>query len=385
MENSGWNSRLANHHYRWRQLEDSVAGKSSTVWAREPHTEAKHIILRKYLDAWLPILTKYNERVIFCDGFAGPGAYSGGEEGSPIIALKAFLEHSYRPSISAEIQYLFIEADAERCEALRQAVRGLSIPNNVHVEIRNDEYEISFGNILDKLEKDGHQLAPMLVFIDPFGIKGISLEVVKRIMSNSKCEVLITYMIGSTHRFIETPEFEDPCDQLFGCTDWRDAKSMSGRDREEFLRQLYYKQLKELVGAKYVRSFTMKNKKNRTIYDLFFITNSAKGIDAMKAAMWNVDQTGAYSFSDATDPGQQTLFSNHPPWDQLFEMLRAEFAGKEVRWPLVEEAIRRTPFRILKRPLKAAAKGSDAPFHIVYPGGANSGAINNQTIFRFTG
>jgi hypothetical protein len=34
---------------------------------------------------------------VFVDGFAGPGRYSQGEEGSPIIALKAVIEQT-RPS-----------------------------------------------------------------------------------------------------------------------------------------------------------------------------------------------------------------------------------------------------------------------------------------------
>ena len=60
-----------------------------TIWPIEPHTCAKHQILRKYLDAWLPILGTYNKRIVYIDGFAGPGEYKGGEPGSPIIALEA--------------------------------------------------------------------------------------------------------------------------------------------------------------------------------------------------------------------------------------------------------------------------------------------------------
>ena len=56
---------------------------NSTTWPLSPHTEGKHIVLRAYLDAWLPKLGRYNKRVAFIDGFAGPGEYSTGEEGSP--------------------------------------------------------------------------------------------------------------------------------------------------------------------------------------------------------------------------------------------------------------------------------------------------------------
>jgi hypothetical protein len=40
-------------------------GPSSTEWAREPHTKAKHDIILKYLGGWFPILSRYNGRIVF--------------------------------------------------------------------------------------------------------------------------------------------------------------------------------------------------------------------------------------------------------------------------------------------------------------------------------
>jgi len=102
---------------------------TSTIWNIEPHTEEKHEILRKYLDAWLPIMTRWNGRVLYIDGFAGPGEYIGGKCGSPIIAIKAVLEH--KANIKSEIIMNFIEADKRRCEYLKQKVNSLKIPSNI--------------------------------------------------------------------------------------------------------------------------------------------------------------------------------------------------------------------------------------------------------------
>lgn len=33
------------------------------LWPIEPHTKAKHEILKKYLQRWIPILNKYNKTV----------------------------------------------------------------------------------------------------------------------------------------------------------------------------------------------------------------------------------------------------------------------------------------------------------------------------------
>jgi three-Cys-motif partner protein len=48
---------------------------NKVVWPLDPHTHAKHVILRSYLGAWFPILNKYNGRIVYIDGFAGPGEY----------------------------------------------------------------------------------------------------------------------------------------------------------------------------------------------------------------------------------------------------------------------------------------------------------------------
>jgi len=69
-----------------------MSKKSDGLWPMRRHTQAKHVILRKYLDAWLPILgagRSAAEHVMLIDGFAGPGRYTTGEDGSPLIMLKA--------------------------------------------------------------------------------------------------------------------------------------------------------------------------------------------------------------------------------------------------------------------------------------------------------
>jgi len=70
-----------------------------------------------------------NHRVIqYVDGFAGPGAYSGGEEGSPIIALNAALQHRMRIHPTTELRFLFIEQKEDRAAHLEALVNALTLP-----------------------------------------------------------------------------------------------------------------------------------------------------------------------------------------------------------------------------------------------------------------
>ena len=74
--------------------------RHDTLWRLEAATAAKHRLLKKYLDAWWPILLQPSAgpRPLmaarnYVDAFAGPGESVGGEEGSPVFALDRLLRH----------------------------------------------------------------------------------------------------------------------------------------------------------------------------------------------------------------------------------------------------------------------------------------------------
>ena len=80
----------------------------------QPHTAAKHLILKRYLQAWFPILGKFHNTINYIDGFSGPGSYVGGEEGSPIIAIQTAMEHFHNGLIpdTTIINFLFIDVES---------------------------------------------------------------------------------------------------------------------------------------------------------------------------------------------------------------------------------------------------------------------------------
>ena len=86
----------------------------TTVWPLEDHTLGKHLVLKRYMDAWLPIVLKTYDRALFVDGFAGPGEYRNGELGSPVIAMDALAEHAYQNVMTGLMDYIFIEEDSRR-------------------------------------------------------------------------------------------------------------------------------------------------------------------------------------------------------------------------------------------------------------------------------
>ena len=80
-----------------------------------------------------------------------------------------------------------------------------------------------------------------------------------------------------------------------------------------------------------MRSFAMRNERNTMDYFLFFATNNELGLRKMKEAMWRVDGSGTYTFSDATDPSQSVLFATEPDRQLLSRLILQLFAGKETK------------------------------------------------------
>jgi three-Cys-motif partner protein len=257
----------------------------TTRWPLDPHTRAKHQILRWYLDAWLPIMAKWNGRIIFLDGFAGPGRYAGGEEGSPLIALRALLEHPYMTPLpsGAEIRFHFVEEQKDRVASLEAEIANFKaarlLPQGVHVHVARDRFDTYLGTILDGLEKAGKQIAPTFAFIDPFGFSGVPMVLMRRLGANPKCEVLISFMYESITRWVAHPDpkIQAHLDDLFGTAQWRAIAAETDPDRRrDGLVELYRRRL-IAAGFPYVLEFELRDKGNRTEYFLCFGTKSLKG------------------------------------------------------------------------------------------------------------
>jgi len=285
--------------------------KSSTTWTIEPHTQAKHEILRYYLGAWFPILATTHRRLIYVDGFAGPGEYKGGEDGSPIIALKVANEHILKNKLhrsGMELVFYFIEKDKARHANLQKRIRVLNLPSNFKVFTDCSTFECTFGKIIKDIVEQGKRLAPCFIFVDPFGPTGFPMSLIKLIAEQKSSEVLITFNYQSLNQwFLQDALKHTHLDGLYGSHAWHKALSITiPEQREEYLRGSYQNALGGL-GWK-IRPFRMINKHNQTQYYLFFATSNYRGMLAMKQAMWRASPLGDFKYSDLTSPQQACLF-----------------------------------------------------------------------------
>lgn len=300
-----------------------------TVWDIGEHTVGKHRVMKAYLDGWFPVISRYAGRVLFIDGFAGPGKYKGGEEGSPIIALKALRDHSYRPMMKAEFVFLFIEKDEPRAEVLRHQIAPIvaELGPTVKTEVVAGVFDARMTEVLDAVVEQKKRLAPAFVMVDPFGVGQTPMSVIARILENPKSEVFISYMWEWINRFKGEPEFEAPLTELHGTDAWKEYRNHPKADQKPFLYNLYEDQLRA-AGAKHVTYFELL-KGNRHVYTIFFATKHAKGMDLMKSSIWKADKTGNYQFR-GRDESELMLDIDQPNLKPFQRELQTAFGDANV-------------------------------------------------------
>ncbi len=328
------------------------------VWDQEPHTAAKHRVLRSYLDGWIPVMAQQTlkahtyrtspARLLLVDGFAGPGCYTHGEPGSPLLMLDALLSHAARSRFdTVEFLYLFIEHHTGRVARLREEISALgTLPTNVKVRIEHGEFESTFGALLDRITDHGRTFIPTFAFIDPFGYSTSSMSLTGRLLAFPRCEVLIFVPLSYVHRFVGRHGQDAALTSLFGCEDWRDAISLEGDERRAFLLSLFERQLAANPTVQHVRSFQLRTQDGND-YRLVFGVGHDRGLDLAKDSMWKVDPVAGTSYAATTETGQEVLFSPSVDTGALLSALRTRFGANLFTTAEAERYTRiETPFRV---------------------------------------
>ena len=306
---------------------------TSTIWPLDEHTKGKHLVLDRYLKAWLPILSRYHGRLLIVDGFAGPGEYAGGEKGSPIIALDAVLEHRDKVVAEQEVVFHFIEKDAKRAAHLRDLINEKypALPKNIIVHVINNAFDTQLRSTLDAIAEQNKRLAPCFLMIDPFGVSNLPMSLIQKFLENDRAEVYVSFMYEFVNRFKATKEFERHLDELYGCPEWRAAIEIDdATERREMLQNLYRSQLK-LGRNMQVVNFELFNG-NRHVYTIFFSSKSALGVDRMKEAVWKIAPDGDFRYQG--QQGQGGLELSAADFEPLQQQIVDKFSGV---WTTAEE------------------------------------------------
>lgn len=289
-----------------------------TLWSAPEHTLAKIAILRAYLQAWFTILgTTVPKDMLYIDGFAGPGSYRGGEDGSPIVAVRAANDARAAADTwwkAKTIRMIFVERDKARFDILQSQLAPFQRQPNLTIQCIHDEFAYTFNGIKRQHQDAFTSSVPLFAFLDPFGVKGIPFQSLKEILSSDTSEAFILLDTDGMERIRSAGEnagYGRVLDEVFGGSKWREISFTSDTKlNSRKILAAYRQQLRHASGAKFTFSFEMRKKDGTVSHHLLFATKHIKGLEKMKEAMRSVDKN--FVFVDGQS-NQQFLFAPDDP------------------------------------------------------------------------
>lgn len=193
-------------------------------YAGREQTQAKHFILRRYLQA-LAFKVLRHWDVTYVDGFSGPWKaeredYS---DTSFMIAINVLKDAQKlikeQTGHRRRIRCFFSESDLEAYAQLEAAVRPHHRPaDGFEIQTFCGKFEDAVPTIQSFIG-----VSFPLIFIDPTGWTGYPFDKIAPLFQREKCEVLINFMYAFVSRFLNHPDEKiiGSLDPILGGPDWQ--------------------------------------------------------------------------------------------------------------------------------------------------------------------
>src|SRR5260370_4227462 len=299
-----------------------------TLWTSQPRTLLKHQVYRRYLHCWMGKICQRFQNSAIVDGFAGPGAYVDGPDGSPVVIPTTFLEHSLRPKFNL-LRLIFLEKDPHRRDHLATRVAALANVPLLNVQVPPPAALLDYFPVLRRAAHGSDPATPVLWILDPFDLSSVPYSLVQDCMSGPRDEVLITWFADEIYRFSQDPAKEPAIDRHFGTGTWRQTRKITGESaRKEKLLQLYQESLQQLPGV-HTGAFSIASKNETARYALVFATHSDARMECFNQTRRRMDPYRGHHVSEKRSAGQMGLFDDTPELSPLRKWLESK-AGQAI-------------------------------------------------------
>ena len=310
------------------------------------HSKIKTAITSTYFLQWARVITGYqkgrneDQRIAYIDLFAGPGRYKDGAKSTPLFILEKAVEI---PELGQALSTLFNDGDDANTSSLDKEIRALPGIQSLRFQPQVNTSEVG-EEIVKQFES--MNLIPSLLFVDPWGYKGLSLRLINSVLKDWACECIFFFNYNRINMGLSNPAVKTHMEALFGVE--RAAAlavslgKLSPDERELTVVEELSKSLLEM-GGRYVLPFAFRNELGtRTKHHLIFVSKHPKGYKIMKSVMANqsssaVQGVPSFEYNPAT-ARQPILYGFSRPLDDLEGLLADEFAGRTMTMDEVYEA-----------------------------------------------
>lgn len=253
-------------------------------------SRVKASIVSEYFPSYCKIIIKKHVPKIirYIDLFAGPGLYKDGSASTPILIGRQCQNDSL---LKQKVKMIF--NDNEYYQELKEnfnkefpAGSFANPPHFGHSTVGENEQIKSFL-MMDTHEGD-HNESPSLLFIDPFGYKGIQTKVLAEFLKNWGNEIFIFLNTKRIHPALENDKFDDLMKDVFPST--LDQLRVDRRYKSTVLDRLNLivdsvgKEYEHILGSKiYYTAFKFQEEdSDATSHFILHLTKGKRGFDLIK-------------------------------------------------------------------------------------------------------
>ena len=304
----------------------------------EEHSLVKSRIVAKYFASWANVIKgsawRSGKRIDYIDLFAGPGRYEDGSDSTPLLVLKAALSDD---QVAQMLVATFNDRDSENCHRLGKVIDALAgIEKLKH---RPTILNVAVGSGV-ATTLSSQSLSPTLLFADPWGYKGLSLELFRSVLKDWACECVFFFNYRRINPALSNKAFSVHMDRMFGRSRAQGLKKrilgMKPIKRELAIMKELRDALKDMGGAHILTFRFLNHAGKRTRHFLVFVTKDPKGFMIMRDIMAKESSRSyqgvpAYEYCGGHLGDQvQLSLELSGPLDDLKELLMTDFAGKRV-------------------------------------------------------
>lgn len=299
-------------------------------------------IVSRYFSAWASVILatqkkypRHAQKMAYIDLFAGPGRYDDQSKSTPLLVLETILDN---PDLANRMVTLFNDKDTANIESLKTAISQLD--GIERLKYAPTFYNEEVGDEIAKMFSD-MQIVLTFFFVDPWGYKGLSLNLVSSIIKDWGCDCVFFFNYNRVNMGVSNDAVVPHMASLFGDKQLdlvrQECQNKSPKEREMIVVQALCDALRN-NGSQYVLPFRFKNNEGtRTSHHLIFLSKSFRGYDIMKEIMYkeSTEKIGGvasfeYNPRDAYFR-QGSLFDMlSRPLDELQGMLLQQYAGQTI-------------------------------------------------------
>lgn len=293
----------------------------------------KSALVAKYFKAWAQVVGCHAPTIAYIDLFAGKGRYEDGKASTPLKVLELACQDE---KLSEKLVTIFNDANKDYANNLEAEINRL--PGIGHLKHKPRVYCSQIDDSV-AVQLESVRLMPSLIFIDPWGYKGLSLNLVGSVIKDWGCDCVFFFNYNRINMGMTNPVVERHMNALFGEERAdemrRELDDMSPAEREEFILNELAQGLNQ-KGARYVLPFRFRRPDGgRTTHHLIFLSKNIRGFEIMKSIMHQHSEKddGIASFEHTVVQNRQLkfLFELAPrPIDELGEALIRRFSGRTI-------------------------------------------------------